>query len=101
MLVRGRCRGTCAIGAHDNLQMDIRMTDNVTPFTGITSLPIDPQRVLQAALDAGLKEVVICGFDANGDDYFASSEADAGAVNWVLDRAKWNLMQQVDALIEG
>lgn len=75
------------------------MTDNVTPFTGITKLRVDPQRVLTAAIEAGLSEVVICGFDLEGNDYFASSSPDAGEVNWTLDRAKWRLMQTVDDLI--
>jgi hypothetical protein len=74
------------------------MTAEIVEFNGITALDINPQMVIHGALDAGLTHVVIIGFDANGDEYFASSMADAGDVNWHLERAKWNLMRKVDEL---
>jgi hypothetical protein len=77
------------------------MTAEVLPFTGITTLDIDPAKILEAAKAAGLTEVVICGVDADGEEYFASSVADAGTAGWHLDRAKWNLMRQVDRMVEG
>ncbi len=77
------------------------MSAEVLDFTGITQLDLDPQRVLQGALEAGLAEVVIVGVDADGDEYFASSVSDGGTANWHLDRAKWNLMRQTDRLMEG
>lgn len=77
------------------------MTAEVVNFTGPTTLDIDPRRMLEAALSAGLTEVVICGFTEDGTEYFASSVADAGAAGYHLDRAKWNLMRQVDRMIEG
>ena len=73
----------------------------VVDFPGITTLNHDPARMLEAAQSAGLVEVVICGVDADGKEYFASSVADAGSAGWHLDRAKWNLMRQVDRMIEG
>ena len=77
------------------------MTAQVVPFTGITTLDVDPISVLEAAKEAGMTEVVICGFDADGNEYFASSMADAGAAGFHLDRAKWNVMRQVDRMVEG
>ena len=77
------------------------MTADVLPFTGISTLPVDPQRVIAASLEHGLTQVVICGFDSEGNDYFASSEPDAAVAGFHLDRAKWNLMRQVDRIIEG
>lgn len=77
------------------------MSAEVLPFTGITRLDIDPEQVLEAAKAAGLTEIVICGVDANGDDFFASSVADASTAGWHLDRAKWNLMRVVDCMVEG
>lgn len=62
-------------------------------------LPVD--RVLTAALEAGMTEVVIVGYDADGNDYFASSKASAEPVLWHLERAKWRLMRQVDDLEKG
>lgn len=73
----------------------------VVNFPGITTLDLDPARVLDAAKSDGLVEVVICGVDADGNEYFSSSVADAGTCGWHLDRAKWNLMRQVDRMIEG
>lgn len=77
------------------------MSAEVLEFTGVTKLDLDPERLLESAKDAGLAEVVICGVDQNGNEYFASSVADAGTVGWHLDRAKWNLMRQVDRMMEG
>lgn len=77
------------------------MSAEVLKFTGVTKLDLDPERLLESAKDAGLAEVVICGVDQNGNEYFASSVADAGTVGWHLDRAKWNLMRQVDRMMEG
>lgn len=77
------------------------MTAQVLPFTGITTLDTDPQRVLDGARDAKLTEIVICGVDADGNEYFASSMADGAAAGWHLDRAKWRLMRLVDQMIGG
>ena len=77
------------------------MSAEVLPFTGVTTLDIDPVQILDAAKAAGLTEVVICGVDADGNEYFASSVADAGSASWHLARAKWNLMRQVDRMVEG
>ena len=77
------------------------MSAEVLPFTGISTLPVDPRHVLEGALRDGMTQVVICGFDADGNDYFASSEPDAAVAGFHLDRAKWNLMRQVDRMMEG
>lgn len=77
------------------------MSAEVLEFTGVTKLDLDPARLLESAKDADLAEVVICGVDQNGNEYFASSVADAGTAGWHLDRAKWNLMRQVDRMVEG
>ncbi len=76
------------------------MSAEILEFTGETLLDLDPRRVLQSALEAGLAEVVIVGVDADGGEYFASSVSDGGTANWHLDRAKWNLMRQTDRLME-
>jgi hypothetical protein len=74
---------------------------NVVPWNGITKLDCDPQRVIQAALDAGLKHVVILGFDRTGEEYFSSSYADGAAVVWHCERAKFKLMVVADAAMKG
>ncbi len=77
------------------------MTAEVVQFTGITRLDTDPARVLAGAQEADLTEVVIIGIDANGEEYFASSQADGAAVGWHLDRAKWRLMRMHERMMEG
>ena len=68
------------------------MSAEVLPFTGISILDIPPEKVLQAAIDAGITEVVIVGIDADGKHYFASSMSSAPEIAWHLDTAKWRLM---------
>lgn len=72
------------------------MTDNVVDFTGVTTLDLDPQRVLAGALEEGLASGVVCGYTAEGEEYFASSAADGGEVLWLLERSKLKLLQQPD-----
>ena len=68
------------------------MSAEILPFTGISILDIPPEKVLQAAIDAGVTEVVIVGTDAEGKHYFASSMASVPVVAWLLDSAKWRLL---------
>lgn len=72
------------------------MSAEIINFSGVTSLDMPPDRILGAAIEAKLAEVVIVGIDVDGNEYFASSQADAGNVVWHLERAKWRLMRQVD-----
>ena len=74
------------------------MTAEIKPFTGLTSLDIPADRVLQAAIAHGMSEVVVCGFDADGQSYFASSIADAASVLYHFDRARWRLMKTMDEM---
>lgn len=73
---------------------------DITKFTGISRLDLDPDQVLQAAIGE-MDEVIICGFDKDGNQYFASSVADGGQALWHLERAKWALMKKVDELEHG
>lgn len=58
----------------------------------VTTLDLDPNRVLEAAVSK-LKSVVIVGYDNEGDEYFASSVSDGAEVLWLLERAKHKLLQ--------
>lgn len=69
--------------------------NNVVDFNGITRLNLDPDRVLNKAI-GNLKDVIILGYDKEGEEYFASSIADGADVNWLLDRMKHMLMNTVD-----
>lgn len=70
--------------------------DNVVDLPVITTLPLDPNRVLRRALEAGMTEVVVIGYTKAGDEYFASSVGDGGAVVWHLERAKHKLIRMAD-----
>lgn len=65
--------------------------EKVIPFTGITKLDMPPDYILEAA-KGKLEGVIIIGYDADGEEYFASSYADGGTVNWLLDRCKGKLL---------
>jgi hypothetical protein len=70
--------------------------DNVVILPVVTTLDIPAERVLSAAAEAGLTEVVVVGRDKDGDEYFASSLADGGDVLWHLERAKLRLLRMAD-----
>lgn len=52
---------------------------------------VEPNRVLAGARSAGLKEVFVCGFDADGDIYIAGSEG-PGDTLWLIEIAKRHLL---------
>ena len=58
----------------------------------ITRLDLPPDKVLQKAMGE-LKNVVIAGFTKDGDEYFSSSVADGGAVLWLIERLKKQLLE--------
>ena len=68
---------------------------NVVAFTGVTSLDIRPDGILQAAV-GNLTECTIVGFDKDGEFYFASTQADGGDVLWHLEKARFALMKITD-----
>ena len=72
------------------------MTDNVVNFPGITTLDMDPERILEGARKANLSDIVILGYDQAGDEWFASSVADGAEVLWLLERLKLQLLRIAD-----
>jgi hypothetical protein len=73
-----------------------KKNSNVVTLPVITTLPLDPNRVLRRALEAGMTEVVIIGYTKDGEEYFASSVGDGGSVVWHLERAKHKLIKMAD-----
>jgi hypothetical protein len=65
---------------------------NVIPLGNITRLDLPTDRILENAKGTCTDGVVILGFDAAGELYFASSIADGGAVIWLLEQAKMALL---------
>lgn len=57
----------------------------------VTSLNLDADRVISKAVGQ-LAQVVIVGYDRDGDFYFASSVADGPEVLWALEQAKLRLL---------
>ena len=70
--------------------------DNVVVLPVVTRLAVPVDRVLKSALEAGLTEVVVIGYDADGDHYFSSSEPDGPSVLWAMERAKLRLLRVED-----
>lgn len=68
------------------------MTAQILDFNGITSLDLDPDRVLSKALGQ-LKGAVVIGYDHDGDLYVTSSYADGGDMLWALEQAKRKLLE--------
>ena len=71
---------------------------NVTALGGITRLEVDANRVIDKAAEVDFSHVVIIGFDAAGNEYFASSYADGAEVVWHIERAKFKLMVITDKI---
>lgn len=67
----------------------------IVKFSGITTLDLPADRVLEEAIGC-LDQVVVVGFTKDGDEYFASSTADGGDTLWMLERAKKRLLDVVD-----
>lgn len=59
----------------------------------VTKLDIPAERVVNSAVEAKLKDVVVIGFDGEGALYFASSYADGGDVLWMMELAKKALLE--------
>ena len=71
----------------------------VVLFSGITRLDLPPDRILEEAIGK-LEGVVILGYEKDGNEYFASSYADGGLVNWLLDRCKQQLIRMAETQAE-
>lgn len=70
--------------------------DNVVDLNVVTSLPVPSEKLLAKALENGVTNVVILGYDPAGDFYFASSDADGGDVLWLLEIAKKRLLETAE-----
>lgn len=64
----------------------------VIPFTGISRLDLDPDRMLESNMGQ-LEGFVICGYDKDGGEVFASTYADGGTVLWLLERCRKKLLE--------
>ena len=78
----------------DPAQQAPQRTAQVLRFHGITKLDLPVDRVIDSAMDAGLRCVVVLGYDSDGKEYFASSIADGADVLWLLERLKLRLLTE-------
>ena len=59
---------------------------------GVTRVDLNPERVLDAAIDVGLTDAIVIGWDKEGELYFASSIAGGADVLWLLEKSKKELL---------
>lgn len=69
---------------------------NVVQFPGDTTVNIEPNAVLDAAMVANLSEVVVVGMGDDGSFYFASSEGNGANTLWLLAQAQRILLEMGD-----
>jgi hypothetical protein len=74
------------------------MSADIVDFTGHSRLDHPPEKILSWAQEADLESVVVVGYTKDGDEYFASSKADAAQVVWHLQRAIWRLNKVCDRM---
>jgi hypothetical protein len=72
------------------------MSADIVNFPGISYLDLPPDRILEGA-SGKLDRVVVIGYTADGQEYFASSIADGGEVVWLMERMKLKLLRIGDA----
>ncbi len=66
---------------------------DIVDLNVVTKLGISPDRVITKASYAGLTDVLVLGFDADGQFYAKSSDADGGAVLWLMELCRARLME--------
>lgn len=73
---------------------------DVVNLNTLTSLDIDPERVIKAASEADLASVVICGWDQDGKLHFQSSIGSNAETLLTLELCKKWLLELVNNDIE-
>lgn len=68
------------------------MSARVIPQGNLTKLDLPVDRVLDQA-KSKMRDVVLMGWDENGELYFASTFSDGGEVLWLLEACKNRLMK--------
>jgi len=76
--------------ANDNEQ------ENVVRMKCETTLNIPPDRILLRAM-GNLTDVLVIGYDHEGNEYFSSSCPDGANILWLLERAKLKLITVITA----
>lgn len=66
---------------------------DVVRFPGVSRIDTPVESVMKVAADRGLSDVVVVGWDAEGEFYFASSYAAGPEVLWLLALAQKRLLE--------
>jgi len=66
---------------------------NVADFTGKTKLHTPVNKILAGASSKGATDIVVIGWDRDGDLFLMSSDADAANVNYLIDQGKLELLE--------
>lgn len=69
---------------------------NLRLFPGATSYDHDPNVILEMAKRGNLDEVLIIGFDQDGQLFVSASRNDLPALLWLLEKAKKMLLEVGD-----
>ena len=77
-----------------------RKSDNVVPLSVMTSLDVEPSRILAAAMEHGMSQSIVIGYDTDGEFYFSSSAADGGTILWLMEVAKRRLLNVAASISE-
>ena len=70
----------------------------VVKFPGGTTLGIPIENVLEGAKQAGLSDIIVVGWDENGDLYGASSFSDAGDLFWLWEMFKIYIFRLTESI---
>lgn len=57
-----------------------------------TCLPIPSEKLLRAAIDGEVRDVVILGYDSDGQLWFSSADSDVGHVLWLIELGRRYLL---------
>lgn len=64
------------------------MSADIIDYPGVTILPLEPAKVLEAAIAHDLSAVLIVGRQDSGDLYLSGSHSDIGEMLILIERAK-------------
>jgi len=72
------------------------LADNVSLFPGVTANAYEPNIMLEAATRAGLTDVIIIGWDKDGELFFSASNGNGPEALWLIEQAKRALLEDGD-----
>jgi hypothetical protein len=68
------------------------LADNISIFPGVTPNRYDPKITLEAAARADLQDVIVIGWDGEGELFFSASNGDGPECLWLIEKAKAALL---------